>query len=196
MTEARPALDEERLRRLVHDLHAVVKRELPWYEGNVQDPGITLLELFAFLGDAVLQYQQETADEAYLRSHRRWGLILHNVLGTSPLAMTVDGSPWREVVSLERYGPGDAVYVANREADGSVTMRFGDGQHGRRPPAGAQVAATYRHGAGAAGLIATIVWPPEPPRSLEVHAGPERISFAPAARSWRDCLARWFAGRR
>ena len=30
----------------------------------------------------------------------------------------------------------------------------------------------------------------------EIHAGPGRISFAPPRRSWRDCLARLFGGRR
>ena len=196
MTEARPVLDEDRLRRLVRELHAVVKRDLPWYEGSPDnDPGIALVELFAFVGDALLVYQSRAADEAYLRSHRTWGLILHNVLGTSPLVVTVDGSRWREVPSLASHGPDDAVYVADRGADGSFTVRFGDGQRGRRPAAGAQVAATYRNGGGA-GVIATILWPPTPPLSLEVHASSERISLAPARRSWRDCLTRWFVARR
>ena len=189
-------LDEDRLRRLVRELHAVVKRDLPWYEGSPDnDPGIALVELFAFVGDALLVYQSRAADEAYLRSHRTWGLILHNVLGTSPLVVTVDGSRWREVPSLASHGPDDAVYVADRGADGSFTVRFGDGQRGRRPAAGAQVAATYRNGGGA-GVIATILWPPTPPLSLEVHASSERISLAPARRSWRDCLTRWFVARR
>jgi hypothetical protein len=196
MTEASPELDEDRLRRLVRELETVVRRELPWPEGNQQDPGITLLELFAFVGDTLSEYQNRAADEGYLQSRRTWGLILHNVLGTSPLTVTVNGSPWHEVVSLETCGPADAVYVADRDANGSATILFGDGQHGRRPPAGAQVVATYRQGGGGAGLVATLAWPPEPPLSLEVHAGSAHISFAPARRTWRDYLARWLAARR
>ena len=195
MTETRPVLDEVRLRRLVDELHAVVKREVPWYEGNQHDPGLTLLDLFAFLGDALLAFENRATDEAYLRSRRTWGLILRNLLGTSSLAVTVDGSLWREVESLGRFGPDAAVYVAKRGADGSTTVRFGDGRQGRRPPAGAQVAATYHHDGGV-GVIATIPWPPAPPLSLEVHASPERLSLVPARRSWRDCLTRWFVARR
>ncbi len=83
MAEARPALDEDRLKQLVRELETVVRRELPWYEGNEQDPGITLLELFVFVGDTLSEYQARAADDTYLRSHRTWGLILHNVLGTA-----------------------------------------------------------------------------------------------------------------
>jgi hypothetical protein len=84
MTEARLVLDEDRLRRLVRELDAVVRRELPWFEGNEQDPGIALVELLAFLGDGLAEYQDRTADEAYLERRRTWGLITHNVLGGSP----------------------------------------------------------------------------------------------------------------
>ena len=196
MTEARPVLDEDRLRRLVSDLYAVVRRELPWFEGNQQDPGIALIELLAFFSETVVQHQNQTADEAYLQSQRTRGLIFHSLLGTSPLAVTVEGSLWREVASLESSGRDDAVYVADRGADGSVTVRFGDGQHGRPPSAGAQVAATYRKGGGRAGVVAIVSWPPTPPLAFEVQANSTRISFAPARRSWRDCLTRWFAARR
>ena len=41
--------------------------------------------------------------------------------------------------------PADAaVFVAEREHDGTVTLRFGDGVHGRRPPEGAVFRAEYR----------------------------------------------------
>jgi len=110
--------------------------------------------------------------------------------------VTVDALPWREVAALESSGPGDRVYVVHRSDDGSARLRFGDGQHGQQPKAGAQVAATYRTGAGGNLAAVTIRWPAEPPLALEVHAGAERISFAPPRRSWRDCLARLFGGRR
>ncbi len=176
-------LDDDRLRRLLRDLEAVVRRELPWYDGNEQDPGLALLELLAFVGDRLTDYQFRLADGAYLPTRSR-------------LAVTVDALPWREVAALESSGPGDRVYVVNRSDDGSARLRFGDGQHGQQPKAGAQVAATYRTGAGGNLAAVTIRWPAEPPLALEVHAGAERISFAPPRRSWRDCLARLFGGRR
>lgn len=176
-------LDDDRLRRLVRELEAVVRRELPWYDGNQRDPGIALVELLAFVGDSLTDYQSRLADEAYLPTRSR-------------LAVTVDALPWREVAALESAGPADHVYVVNRSDDGSARLRFGDGQHGQRPSAGAQVAATYRTGAGGNRATVTIRWPAEPPLALEVHAGAARISFAPPRRSWRDCLARLFGRRR
>ena len=160
-----------------------MRRELPWYDGNQRDPGIALVELLAFVGDSLTDYQSRLADEAYLPTRSR-------------LAVTVDALPWREVAALESAGPADHVYVVNRSDDGSASLRFGDGQHGQRPSAGAQVAATYRTGAGGNRATVTIRWPAEPPLALEVHAGAARISFAPARRSWRDCLARLFGRRR
>ena len=160
-----------------------MRRELPWYDGNQRDPGIALVELLAFVGDSLTDYQSRLADEAYLPTRSR-------------LAVTVDALPWREVGALESAGPADHVYVVNRGDDGSASLRFGDGQHGQRPSAGAQVAATYRTGAGGNRATVTIRWPAEPPLALEVHAGAARISFAPPRRSWRDCLARLVGRRR
>jgi hypothetical protein len=182
LNATRPLLDEDRLRRLVREVDAVVRRELPWYDGNQQDPGLALVELLAFVGDSLADYQARVADEAYLQTQSR-------------LAVTIDASPWREAASFESSGPSDAVYVVNRGADGSATVRFGDGQHGRRPPIGAHVAVTYRTGATGNRAAVTVPWPPEPPLALEVRASTTRISFTPPGRSWRDCLARLFGGQ-
>jgi predicted phage baseplate assembly protein len=62
---------------------------------------------------------------------------------------------WTAVVSLDRYGPFDSVFVLDAET-GSIT--FGDGIHGRIPPlvpqGGNIVALTYVWGGGAAGNVA------------------------------------------
>jgi hypothetical protein len=183
MSASARGLDDDRLRRLVRDLEAIVRRELPWYDGSQHDPSIALVELLAFLGDTLAEYQSRLAGETYLETRSR-------------LLVTVGASPWREVASLENSGPGDRVYVVDRSADGSATVRFGNGRHGEIPAAGAWVAATYRTGAD--GNVATVTtrWPPVPPLALEIHAGPGRISFAPPRRSWRDCLPRLFGRRR
>jgi hypothetical protein len=183
MSESARGLDDDRLKRLVRDLEAIVRRELPWYDGNQHDRSIALIELLAFLGDTLAEYQSRLAGETYLETRSR-------------LLVTIGASPWREVASLESAGPGDRVYVVDRGADGSATVRFGNGRHGETPAAGAWVAATYRTGAGGNVATVTIRWLPVPPLALEIHAGPGRISFAPPRRSWRDCLARLFGGRR
>ena len=180
-------LDEERLRRLIRELDDVARQHVPWYDSNALDPGIALLELLAYAADSLAHYQTQIADEAYLQTQP--------TLGASRVAVTIDGSPWRDVPSLEKSGPGDAVYVADRDVDGSVTVRFGDGQHGRRPPTGAVVVATYRRGAHGARALVTIRWPPQPALALEVHANSALIRFARPRQSWRDCLSSWFGGR-
>jgi hypothetical protein len=182
MSEGARGLDDDRLKRLVRDLEPIVRRELPWYDGTQHDPSVALLELLAFLGDTVTEYQSQLAGEAYLETRPR-------------LLVTVDASPWREVTALESSAPGDRVYVVDRGADGSATVRFGDGQHGKTPPAGARVHATYCPGASGNRAAVTIRWPPVPPLALEIHAGPGHLSFAPPRRSWRDCLARLLGGR-
>lgn len=169
MNQPKPVLKEDRLRQLARELDAVVRRQLPWYDGNQQDPGIALVELLAFVGDILAEYQDRIADEAYLQHPR-----------APRVAVTVDGSPWREVASLDSSGPGDAYYVVDVGADGSSTIRFGDGQQGLCPATGAQVAATYRTGAGGDRATVTISWPADPPLALEVYAGPSLIRFVPS----------------
>jgi hypothetical protein len=73
----------------------------------------------------------------------------------------VDGETWREAASLADAAPEDRVFTLNR-ADGSIV--FGDGAHGQRPPAGAEVIASYRQGAEMAGnaqISVTVHWPPQ-----------------------------------
>jgi hypothetical protein len=48
----------------------------PWTDANDHDPGVTLLELFAFLGEALSFYQEEIAAEAQLRVRRRIAVAL------------------------------------------------------------------------------------------------------------------------
>lgn len=52
-----------------------------------------------------------------------------------------------------------AEFVAETEADGRTTLRFGDGQYARTPRPGTKLHATYRTGTGAAGNIgANALW--------------------------------------
>jgi hypothetical protein len=58
---------------------------------------------------------------------------------------------WTEVPSLAASGPDDRHFTLDR---GTGEVRFGDGEHGRRPAAGSPIEATYRCGAGRASLLA------------------------------------------
>lgn len=136
-------LDADRLRRLAGELEAVTRRKLPWHDANRRDLGAILADLLAFLVDALADYQVLVSGEAYLQSQGTPEL--------ARLAVTVDGSLWRGVTGFESAGPGDTVYVAERGDDGSLTLRFGDGQHGRRPQPGARVTVVYQEGGGSSG---------------------------------------------
>ena len=119
-------MDEDCLRRLAGELEAAARHELPWHDANERDLGAILADLLASLADALADHQALVSSEAYLRTQADPGLLR--------LAVTIDGSLWRRVAGLESAGPSDPVYVAERGAEGSLTLRFDDGQHGRRPP--------------------------------------------------------------
>ncbi|MEV6077829.1 putative baseplate assembly protein [Streptomyces sp. NPDC052069] len=65
-----------------------------------------------------------------------------------------DGSAvWTARRDLLGSGPRDRHLVGELEDDGRVALRFGDGRHGARPPAGARLALHYRLGGGTAGNV-------------------------------------------
>jgi hypothetical protein len=74
-------------------------------------------------------------------------------------AVTLDGAllgahePWTPELDLLG-SDGDAPeFVVEVEHDGTATLRFGDGVHGRRPDTGTAFTATYRIGNGVAGSV-------------------------------------------
>ncbi len=72
----------------------------------------------------------------------------------STLEVRVDGVRWAEVASTYGAGPRDRVFVTRDEPDGTLSVVFGDGSRGARPPSGSNnLRATYRKGVGAAGNV-------------------------------------------
>jgi len=47
-----------------------------WTEGSDHDPGIAIVELLSFLGDVLSWYQDQVANEARLRTRRRYAVVL------------------------------------------------------------------------------------------------------------------------
>jgi hypothetical protein len=64
-----------------------------------------------------------------------------------------DSGPWSAVFDLLGSNPFDANAVVETEADGSASLRFGDGVHGRATEPGATMAVTYRIGNGVSGNV-------------------------------------------
>jgi hypothetical protein len=103
------------------------------------DPGIALLELLAYVGDALSFYQDQVANEAYLETEDR-------------VRVRLDGSrrPALCVIADDR-----RAYLVTVSAEtGESTVRFGDGVAGELPPSGLDnVIATYRRGDGDTGNL-------------------------------------------
>jgi hypothetical protein len=74
----------------------------------------------------------------------------------STLDVRVDGVRWREAARIGDLTASDSAYLVRRGHDGTVTLQFGDGEHGRRLPSGQMnVEARYRVGIGAQGNLAS-----------------------------------------
>ncbi len=72
----------------------------------------------------------------------------------SSLQLLVNGVKWTERASLYGASPRDQVYVTRIAGDGTLTVQFGDGVSGARPPSGRQnLVAWYRQGIGVAGRV-------------------------------------------
>lgn len=72
----------------------------------------------------------------------------------STLEVRVNDLLWQEVPTLYGRGPGERVYVTRMHEDDSITVHFGDGRNGARPPTGQEnVTAAYRKGTGVEGLL-------------------------------------------
>lgn len=64
-----------------------------------------------------------------------------------------DGDVWLPARDLLASGPRDRNFVGELTDDGSLEIRFGDGQHGQAPPPGDQITLHYRVGDGRSGNV-------------------------------------------
>lgn len=73
--------------------------------------------------------------------------------------LSVDGEPWKRVASLDSSSPDDRVFMVDRETG---KIKFGDGVHGKIPPIGSRIKATYGYGGGSEGNVKgsaiTLAW--------------------------------------
>ena len=92
----------------------------------------------------------------------------------SSLTVTVDGVAWIQTDALLTAAPDARVYRFDADQDGSGIVRFGDGVHGARLPAG-PVVATYLQGGGADGMVAegTLIQPLDRPQLVQAVHNPQ-----------------------
>jgi len=63
-----PNLDDRRFQNLVDDAKRLVQRRCPeWTDHNVSDPGVTLIETFAYMTDQVIYRLNRVPDRNYIR---------------------------------------------------------------------------------------------------------------------------------
>ena len=63
-----PNLDDRRFQDLVDDAKRLVQRRCPeWTDHNVSDPGVTLIETFAYMVDQLLYRVNQVPDRNYVK---------------------------------------------------------------------------------------------------------------------------------
>ena len=72
-----PDLDDRRFQELVDDAKRMVMARCPtWTDHNVSDPGVTLIETFAYMTDVLLYRLNRVPDRLYLKFLELIGLQL------------------------------------------------------------------------------------------------------------------------
>jgi predicted phage baseplate assembly protein len=85
-----PNLDDRRFQDLVDDAKRLVQRRCPeWTDHNVSDPGVTLIETFAFVVDQVLYRLNRVPERSYVTFLELMGVELF-----APSAARVDVTLW------------------------------------------------------------------------------------------------------
>ena len=73
-----PNLDDRRFQDLVDDAKRMVQQRCPeWTDHNVSDPGVTLIETFAFMTDELLYRLNRVPDRLYITFLDLLGVTLH-----------------------------------------------------------------------------------------------------------------------
>ena len=90
MTLAAPNLDDRRFQQLVDDAKRLVQQRCPeWTDHNVSDPGVTLIETFAFMVDQLVYRLNRVPDRNYIKFLDLVGIRLF-----PPTAASTDVTFW------------------------------------------------------------------------------------------------------
>src|SRR6187402_1432786 len=90
MSIAAPNLDDRRFQDLVDDAKRIVMDRCPtWTDHNVSDPGVTLIETFAFMTDQLLYRLNRVPDRLYIKFLELIGIRLF-----PPTAALADVTFW------------------------------------------------------------------------------------------------------
>ncbi|MFC7500813.1 putative baseplate assembly protein, partial [Nocardioides sp. GCM10030258] len=97
MTLPVPNLDDRRFQDLVDDAKRMVQQRCPeWTDHNVSDPGVTLIETFAFMTDELLYRLNRVPDRLYITFLDLLGVTLH-----PPTPARVEVTAWLAAAAKE-----------------------------------------------------------------------------------------------
>jgi predicted phage baseplate assembly protein len=115
-----PNLDDRRFQDLVDDAKRMVMRRCPeWTDHNVSDPGVTLIETFAFMTDQLLFRLNQVPDRLYVKFLELIGLQL-----IPPTAAQTGVTFWLSAPAITSVGvpTGTSVATLRTEHDESVVF--------------------------------------------------------------------------
>src|SRR6266516_1780300 len=119
-----PNLDDRRFQDLVDDAKRLVMRRCPeWTDHNVSDPGVTLIETFAFMTDQLLYRLNQVPDRMYVKFLEMIGLrLLPATPAKAPVtfwlsgpAVTSVGIPMGTTVATLRTDSEESIIFNTRE---------------------------------------------------------------------------------
>jgi predicted phage baseplate assembly protein len=115
-----PNLDDRRFQDLVDDAKRMVQRRCPeWTDHNVSDPGVTLIETFAFMTDQLLFRLNQVPDRMYVKFLEMIGLRL---LPATPAKAPV--TFWLAAPAVNGVGIPAATVVATVRTDTEESIIF------------------------------------------------------------------------
>lgn len=119
-----PNLDDRRFQDLVDDAKRMVMRRCPeWTDHNVSDPGVTLIETFAFMTDQLLFRLNQVPDRLYVKFLELIGLRL---IPATPAQVNV--TFWLSAPAVASVGipAGTTVATLRTEVDESIVFATGE----------------------------------------------------------------------
>jgi predicted phage baseplate assembly protein len=90
-----PDLDDRRFQDLVDDAKRLVQQRCPeWTDHNVSDPGVTLIETFAWMTDQLLYRLNRVPDRLYIKFLELIGVrLLPPTAARAPVTFWLTASP-------------------------------------------------------------------------------------------------------
>jgi predicted phage baseplate assembly protein len=98
-----PQLDDRRFQDIVNEAKLLIPRYTPeWTDHNVSDPGVTLIELFAYMTDIALYRMNRVPEKSYLRFMDLIGMQLKDAVPARTPVTLILSAPQPGPVSIPR----------------------------------------------------------------------------------------------